>query len=238
MVLIEDIEKIKYDESNLSVTHDIHIANKLKQIKTPYALVIDSEEALDNCWGHKYVLIDNGSLSKEEMEDYLQWAYCRQTHKGYIFLDNGVICISEVAFSDKEALYKMYEDSEAQKYLESIPSLNETAWIEYVENQYSHFDMFGYAMWIVRLKQTGEVIGRAGFQATDVNRKISLGYMIAKEYRGSGYGLMAADLCMKYATDNLEDFSIFAKVEATNVASQKILKMLSGKFPLLETIIN
>lgn len=215
-----------YENETLFVTSQPETAGDLKEKELPYVLLVKTEEDLSKAWGHDYILFDDGSMTEREKEDYFQWAYSRQTRGGYVFLKGDRIDICEIAESDREGLYSLYEEKYAKKYLEAIPNKEGKDWQAYVDGQYARFDMSGYAMWTIRLKN-GQMIGRVGFIEDDIeDGYISLGYLVDDNFRGQGYAKEAVGLVMEYAGQNLAHLSINAYVDKENKPSLHILEEL------------
>ncbi|MBN2733731.1 MAG: GNAT family N-acetyltransferase [Methanomicrobiaceae archaeon] len=78
--------------------------------------------------------------------------------------------------------------------------------------------------WIFE-KEAGEqiLIGSGGFIVHD-NGDYELGYSILKQYENQGYATEAVKATIKWLTDSEFDKNIFAKTEAENYPSIRILK--------------
>ena len=67
----------------------------------------------------------------------------------------------------------------------------------YIAHMYRYF---GYGMWLVFEKQTGQIIGRAGLEHREYNEvvELELGYLIGKKYQGKGYASEAISAVIDY----------------------------------------
>ncbi len=115
-----------------------------------------------------------------------------------------------------EGLYPDYEKE--KEYIEL-----------YIKNMY-HF--FGYGLWIVQIKETGEIIGRAGLENRIVNNvnEIEIGYMIGKNYQRKGYAYEACKAVLNYAKKELFIDKINAFILPDNKPSASLLLKLGFKY--------
>ena len=107
------------------------------------------------------------------------------------------------------------EDEELEKYL------------AYIHTVYS---VFGFGLWSVVLKKTGEVIGWCGLQPignedTPLGR-IELGYLIDREHRRSGYGYEACRAILDFGFEKLELDEVYAQIDERNRASLRMARKL------------
>ena len=107
------------------------------------------------------------------------------------------------------------EDEELEKYL------------AYIHTVYS---VFGFGLWSVVLKKTGEVIGWCGLQPignedTPLGR-IELGYLINREHRRSGYGYEACRAILDFGFEKLELDEVYAQIDERNRASLRMARKL------------
>ena len=108
---------------------------------------------------------------------------------------------------------------------------------DYIKNIY-HF--YGYGMWLIVLKESGEVIGRAGLEYKEGLEGLELGFMLGKEYQHEGYAFEACRAILDYARVELEQSGVYAVVHEENRESialcerlgfQKMLDTLKGIVP-------
>lgn len=145
------------------------------------------------------------------------------------------LLIRETIDSDISELYRIGTDQAVRKYIAPMqPTLEEEIVYTkaYVRHMYAFYD---FGLWTVLEKDAYEqerVIGRAGlFPSERLAGQIEMGYMIAPECQGNGYGKEAAETVLRYAFNvlDLEEVHLFAEKE--NIASVKLAETLLIKVP-------
>lgn len=145
------------------------------------------------------------------------------------------LLIRETIDSDISELYRIGTDQAVRKYIAPMqPTLEEEIVYTkaYVRHMYAFYD---FGLWTVLEKDAygqERVIGRAGlFPSERLAGQIEMGYMIAPECQGNGYGKEAAEIVLRYAFNvlNLEEVHLFAEKE--NKASVKLAETLLIKVP-------
>lgn len=145
------------------------------------------------------------------------------------------LLIRETIDSDISELYRIGTDQAVRKYIAPMqPTLEEEIVYTkaYVRHMYAFYD---FGLWTVLEKDAygqERVIGRAGlFPSERLAGQIEMGYMIAPECQGNGYGKEAAETVLRYAFNvlNLEEVHLFAEKE--NKASVKLAETLLIKVP-------
>ena len=145
------------------------------------------------------------------------------------------LLIRETIDSDISELYRIGTDQAVRKYIAPMqPTLEEEIVYTkaYVRHMYAFYD---FGLWTVLEKGTSgheRVIGRAGlFPSERLDGQIEMGYMIAPECQGNGYGKEAAETVLRYAFNvlDLEEVHLFAEKE--NKASVKLAETLLIKVP-------
>ena len=145
------------------------------------------------------------------------------------------LLIRETIDSDISELYRIGTDQAVRKYIAPMqPTLEEEIVYTkaYVRHMYAFYD---FGLWTVLEKDAygqERVIGRAGlFPSERLAGQIEMGYMIAPECQGNGYGKEAAETVLRYSFNvlDLEEVHLFAEKE--NKASVKLAETLLIKVP-------
>ena len=82
-------------------------------------------------------------------------------------------------------------------------------------------------MWLVCLRDSGRVIGRAGIEQRTVGDEtlLEIGYLISREYQHQGYASEVIDELIKFASENLTDFdTLNVFIRPGNEASINLVK--------------
>lgn len=145
------------------------------------------------------------------------------------------LLIRETIDSDISELYRIGTDQAVRKYIEPMqPTLEEEIVYTkaYVRHMYAFYD---FGLWTVLEKDAygqERVIGRAGlFPSERLAGQIEMGYMIAPECQGNGYGKEAAETVLRYAFNVLDLEEVHLFVEKENKASVKLAETLLIKVP-------
>jgi RimJ/RimL family protein N-acetyltransferase len=90
------------------------------------------------------------------------------------------------------------------------------------------YTFFGYGLWLVFLKETGELIGRVGIENREIDNttKQEIGYLIGKDYQEQGYAYEACEATIEYARTMLNLDELFACIHRDNFKSIAFLEKL------------
>ena len=145
------------------------------------------------------------------------------------------LLIRETIDSDISELYRIGTDQAVRKYIAPMqPTLEEEIVYTkaYVRHMYAFYD---FGLWTVLEKDAygqERVIGRAGlFPSERLAGQIEMGYMIAPECQGNGYGKEAAEIVLRYAFNVLDLEKVHLFSEKENKASVKLAETLLIKVP-------
>ena len=134
--------------------------------------------------------------------------------------------LREMTLSDLDRLYEIYAEHGMTDYVEDLFARDEEE--EYIKHYIDNMYFFyGYGMWLVCLKDTGEIIGRAGIEQrnTSGDTLLEMGYLISARYQHQGYASEVIDELIRFAKDNLYDFdSINVFIRPGNDASVNLIK--------------
>jgi len=151
-----------------------------------------------------------------------------QRHHGipWTITETDRLVIREHTPEDIDALYEIYSDSEAARYMEDLYENreDEAEYLrQYIDNQYRFYE---YGIWAVTLKDNGRLIGRAGISTREGFDLPEIGYIIGAPFRRCGYAKEAVRAVIDYGREELglTDFMAFSK--AKNIASANLLKNL------------
>lgn len=176
-------------------------------------------------------------------ETYLRRVFWRFHNIPWKILETRRCLVREFAMEDLDALFDLYAKPGMTDYVEPLYSYEEEAAYQeaYIRHRYRYY---GYGMWLVFDKQSGQLIGRAGLEDRDYpeGTAMELGYMIAPEYQGKGYATEVCRAILTYAKEELEAESVNCLVDEKNVPSVRLVEKLGftykGKTDVTGVILN
>ena len=175
--------------------------------------------------GVKYVLEGEGEFDPEEFDDdYLENIYRRLKRIPWDILETQRCLIRETSINDLDAFYEIYSDPEITRFTENLMERSEEE--KYTENYRDCiYEVYGHGIWTVVLKETGEIIGRAGLDERAGFDTPELGFVIGKKWQRQGLAYEACNGILKWAADNgMKD--IMSLTDQDNTASVNLLKKL------------
>lgn len=140
------------------------------------------------------------------------------------------LILREMTGDDFGALYEVLGDSDImQHYPHTFDDSRVRGWIERNAERYR---VFGFGLWAVVLKETGEVIGDCGLTMQNINGFIrpEIGYHIAKRCQRRGYAKEAARSCRDTAFETMPFGEIYSYMKKANVASSAVAASIGMRF--------
>ena len=136
--------------------------------------------------------------------------------------------LREITLDDLDDLFALYAQPGITDYTEPLYERprEEQYTRDYIDKMYR---FYGYGMWLVCDRESGELIGRAGFSHQDLGDEIVLemGYIIGVPYQRQGYATEVCEKLIEFARTNLSDFgTLNCFVEPENAASHGLMKKL------------
>ena len=136
-----------------------------------------------------------------------------------MMLETKRLILREMDQNDYDALYAVLADSDIMDhYPYTFDEARVKNWIKRSKERY---EVFGFGLWAVVLKETGEMIGDCGITMQNINGTIKpeIGYHIAKAHQRKGYAKEVARACRDWAFENTPFRILYSYMKATNVAS-------------------
>lgn len=131
------------------------------------------------------------------------------------------LVLREMNREDYDALYAVLADSDImQHYPYTFDEARVRGWIE---RNIERYRIFGFGLWAVCLKDTGEMIGDCGLTMQNIGGVIKpeIGYHIRKDMQQKGYAKEAASAVRDWTFENTTYNMIFSYMKYTNTPSAK-----------------
>lgn len=133
--------------------------------------------------------------------------------------------------TDAQAFFQINQDPQVIKYLRDPLSMEEVHDFMHAKNE--HQNKYGYSLWAVQLKRTGELIGFIGLNYTDwpahFTPAVEIAWRIASEYWGKGYATEGAKACLEYGFNILRLAEIVSFTVPANLASIRVMEKIGMK---------
>ena len=139
-----------------------------------------------------------------------------------IVIETPRLQLREMTPADRPALCRILQDSEVM-YAYNGPFSDEEV-DEWLERQLARYRQYGYGLWAVVLKATGEMIGQCGLTLQEWNGRemLEAGYLFQRSHWHQGYATEAAGACMDYAFGTLNSPLVCSIIRDNNLPSQQV----------------
>lgn len=133
--------------------------------------------------------------------------------------ETGRLILREMTENDFDALYAVLADTDNMKYYPH--SFDESKVRNWIKRNMERYRIFGFGLWAVVLKETGEVIGDCGLTMQLIGGQIKpeIGYHIRKDCQGRGYASEAAKAVRDWTFRNTPFNIIYSYMKHSNVPS-------------------
>lgn len=145
-------------------------------------------------------------------------------------IDSDRLFLREMTMDDFDALYKVLADKEImQHYPYTFDEERVRAWIQ---RNMDRYEKFGFGLWAVCLKETGEMIGDCGLTLQNIEGEMlpEIGYHIRADQQRKGYAREAAAAVRDWAFANTDYPALYSYCKYTNVPSYKTAEAIGMHF--------
>lgn len=127
--------------------------------------------------------------------------------------------LREMTEDDYEALYKVLADSDIMQHYPY--TFNESRVRGWIIRNIERYQIFGFGLWAVCLKGTGEMIGDCGLTMQLINGQIKpeIGYHMRKDQQRKGYAKEAAIAVRDWTFNNTPFNMVYSYMKYTNTPS-------------------
>ena len=158
--------------------------------------------------------------------EYFERVFRRYAGLPWSILETQRCYVRESCEEDVEAFYTIYKAPEVTRYTEGLyeHAVSERAYIrEYIEKVYTYFE---FGIWTVVLKDSDEIIGRAGLSVREGFEVPELGYVFGVPWQGKGLAKEVCEGILKYAKEELEIAQLQVLIQEGNKASIGLARKL------------
>lgn len=134
-------------------------------------------------------------------------------------LETRRLILRELTDCDFDSLFEILSDPETmQHYPAPFDEAKVRSWIQWNQDNYTRY---GFGLWAVILKETGEFIGDCGITMQNIHGELlpEVGYHIHKNHRRKGYAAEAAAACIHFAFTTKNFPMVYSYMKYTNIPS-------------------
>lgn len=216
MYYLEKIEIHKEEtEGTLYVTDDSSLAEELKNKGEAVLIYFHPGNRGEDFSGFRF-----GVEEPEQIEpEYAERVYRRLKGLPWKILETQRCVVRETVPEDVDAFFTIYSDPAITEYMEDLypDKRQEREYIrQYIEQVYTFYE---FGVWTVVEKESGCVIGRAGFSYRPGYDEPELGYTIGVPWQRKGYAGEVCRAILAYGWEKLGFECVQALVDAENEPS-------------------
>lgn len=123
--------------------------------------------------------------------------------------------------SDFDALHLIFTDPRVMAAFDHPPFTRDQMQ-RWLQRNLDHQHKFGYGLFSVVLKETGELIGDCGLEQMEDMGAAELGYDLRSDHWNHGYATEAAMAVRDYAFDVLQLPQLISLIRVGNIASKRV----------------
>ncbi|MGN1411079.1 MAG: GNAT family N-acetyltransferase [Oscillospiraceae bacterium] len=139
-----------------------------------------------------------------------------------MILETDRLYLREMKQSDFNSLCDFLQDFQVMYAYEHAFSNDEVQ--SWLDNQIRRYKEYGFGLWAIIKKDTGEFIGDCGLTYQDFNGKdvLEIGYHLQKKFWHQGFATEVAIACKEYAFNKLNADEVFSIIRDNNIPSQRV----------------
>lgn len=215
-------EEYPFSEDSLYITDSSTVLQTLTENGLPVAVYLHEDNREESLSGAHYAFEEPQGLDAVYAERVLR----RYKDIPWDILETERCFLRETTPDDVDAFYEIYSEPGMTRYTEDLyeSKVSERGYIrEYIEKVYRYFE---FGVWTVILKETGEIIGRAGLNVREGYDMPELGYVIGKLWQGQGIATEVCEGVLRYARIEFGFKKIMTLIQEENEASLQVAKKL------------
>ncbi len=139
-----------------------------------------------------------------------------------MILETARLWLREMDSHDKKDLVEMLQDPRVMyAYGHDFSDADVDEWLQ---RQIERYKKYGFGLWAVISKSSGEMVGQAGLtmQSYGDTEILEVGYLLKYRYWRHGYAREAAAGCRDYAFNSLGAEKVFSIIKTDNFSSIKV----------------
>lgn len=143
-------------------------------------------------------------------------------------IETARLVLRPFAASDHEAYSRITADEDTMRYIGmGKPNTPDLAW-RTLSGFLGHWEMLGYGVWAVTLRDGGELIGHAGFIDIFGWPDFELAYLLGRDHWGQGYAREATEAAHRIAFEVLGKKRVISLIRPDNEPSKRLATRLGA----------
>lgn len=128
--------------------------------------------------------------------------------------------------------YRIYTDPDNMRFMGRRPDSVEFERYHLRRHIANYYDVHGFGLWAVVLKESGELVGRCGllYQPLEGGQEVEVTYLIDRHYWGRGLATEAAREALRLGFERYEFPRIVAFIKHENVASVRVAEKIGLRY--------
>ena len=133
---------------------------------------------------------------------------------------------------DAEVLYHIYHEPDVLQYFTQGPPESIDAGRAAIQRHLLHHEQHGFGLWATVLRESGELIGRCGLLAQQLDgvAEIEVAYLLSRRFWGRGLASEAARAIRDFAFHTLNRSHLVSIIHPRNLASKRVATAIGMTF--------
>ena len=141
------------------------------------------------------------------------------------------LVLRKLSTDDAEFIVELLNQPSFLRYIGDKEVRNNGDAVRYIQTgPVASYERFGFGLYLVELKESGESIGMCGLLKRDSLPDVDIGFAFLPSYWSRGYALESATAVMNYGREELGLRRIVAITSADNDASMRLLEKIGLRF--------
>ena len=210
------------------VTQDVQLVKYMQQKQTGIAVVFYERQEETDAGNTMDIAADFIVQGFEETGvQFFDRIQKRKNRLPWNILYTKRTCVREITLDDLEELFELYGGKGITDFTEPLYERQKEE--EYTKNYIDYmYRYYGYGMWVVRHRESGRLLGRAGIGHREEEGRVlmELGYIIGCEYQNQGYATEVCEAVMEYAAVQLQTDELHCMIHPQNYPSLRVARKL------------
>jgi RimJ/RimL family protein N-acetyltransferase len=153
---------------------------------------------------------------------------------GSIVLRTPRLDLRKMSENDAGFIIELLNDADFVRYIgdKGVRTVEDA--VQYLETgPIASYQRFGFGLYLVEVRETGEAIGMCGLLKRDTLEDVDIGFAYLPRHRSRGYAVEAATAVLRHARASLGLGRIVAITSQDNEGSARVLKKVGFKYERL-----